>query len=242
MDMEEKIHIELLKSIKIFKETYVSYKSNKNHKKINYNHSPIIYPKNAIFQKFPLDDEEKFSVLSNNNPKYKLYNIICQLKKDHKKRSREKIDSIKKHKHRLSHDLKKMEKTNLNKNIIITPKHHPNNVEKIQLINNFRGKNQIYKNDSYKPQDNTIKLNLVNQKFKIADDFNEKNSNQFLKEKDECLKKLFLTDEIEEEDFIPSYSIIKKERKHKLSCIRKNKYIDGDDSVKSILGLIQGFK
>ena len=170
MDTNDRIHTELLKRLKIFSETYVPDKSDKKHKNKNYNHSPIICPKSTLFQKLPLNDEQKLSTFSNLKSKYKLYNIICQLKNDHKK-----------------HYTK-------------TPKnnyHYKNN----QLLNNFYGKNKIYKDVHHKPQNKPVKINLVNQKFKIADDFNEKNSNQFLNEKDECLKKITLTDEIEENEF-----------------------------------------
>ena len=197
--MNEKIHIELLKRIKIFSETYVSNKLHKNQKTINnYNHSPVIYPKTSLFQNLPLNNDVKLSTLSNCNPKSKLYNIICQLKNDHKKHSRGKTDSHKIYKRRFLSNLKKMKKMNLIKNIINSAEHNYQNYHfrNTQLINNFREKNQINKNVHNKPQNKVIKLNLVNQKFKIADDFNEKNSNQFLKEKDECLKKIILTDEI----------------------------------------------
>ena len=60
------------------------------------------------------------------------------------------------------------------------------------IANNFQRKNQIYKNVLDKSQDKQIKINLVSQKFKIADDFNERNSIQFLIEKDECLKKIMI--------------------------------------------------
>ena len=86
MDTNERIHIELLKRIKIFSEIYASDKSHTNHKK-KHNNSPIIYPKNPLFQKLPLNDDEKVSSFLNFKPKYKLYNLINQLKNDHKKHS-----------------------------------------------------------------------------------------------------------------------------------------------------------
>ena len=244
MDTNEKIHIELLKRIKIFSETYVSDKSHKSHKKTNYNHSPIIYPKNSFFQNLPLKDNEKLSILSNFNPKYKFYNIISELKTDNKNHPHEKTDSNKKSKRKFLSELKKMKKMDINRNINNSPKHnyqkyhHKNS----QLINNFSGKKQICKDLHYKPQDKTIKLNLVNQKFKIADNFNEKNSNQFLKEKDECLKKLVLTDEIKNEEFIPFYVVDENENAQELSYIRKKEHNERDDSIKLILGLIEDLK
>ena len=107
-----------------------------------------------------------------------------------------------------------------------------------QLINNFDGKNQINKNYIYKKQDKAIKMNLVNQKFKIADNFNEKNSSQFLNEKDECLKKIILSDEIEEEKFTPFYVSNENESKHELSFIKNNEYNERDDSRKMLSELI----
>ena len=54
---------------------------------------------------------------------------------------------------------------------------------------------EILKKQTEKP----VKMNNVSQKFKIADDYNEINSKKFLYEKDKCLKKINLIDEIEDE-------------------------------------------
>ena len=123
---------------------------------------------------------------------------------DHKKHFHEKNDTHNKHKRRCTTNIKKIEKVKLNDNNINPTKHHyrhslnTNNL----LTNNFHRKSQFYIKTRYKSQDKPIKVNLVSQKFKIANDFNEKNSNQFLNEKDECLREVILTDEIEEEDYI----------------------------------------
>ena len=234
MDINEKIHNELLKRVKRFSESYAN-NSNKIYKKINYNNSPITYSKNSLFQRFSLDNNLMFS---DSNSKHKLYSIINLLKNDTKKYYREKIDSNNKHKRRFSPVLKRIKKINLNNNKSNTPKnnqcyHYKNN----KLINDSDEENQIYKNIRYKTQDKKIKINLVNQKFKIADDFNEKNSKQFLKEKDECLKKMILTDEIEEEGFIPFCA--ENENESILSSINKNEY---DDSIQFISELIRDLK
>ena len=239
MDIDEKIHIELLKRLKVFSETYVSSNSHKNSKK-NYHDSPIIYPKTTLFQKFSLNDNKKLSMFSNINSKNKLNSINSQLKNDEETRSCEKNDSRKKHKKRFSPDLKKIKKMSLKNNNVNKSKY--NLLKKIKSINNFYGENQDNKKDRYKAQDEEIKINLVNQKFKIANDFNEKNSNQFLKEKDECLKKIILTDEIEEEELIPFYTRNEKEIICELSYIIKNEYSNKDDTVEFLSELIKDLK
>ena len=162
MDTNEKIHIELLKRLKIFSENYFS------------------------------DINENF----NDSKKHYQYKIT------------------KRHKRRLSPDIKKM------KNMINSPKKNHRYNSTIST-NNFNGKNKINKNGSCKQKDEPIKSNLVSRKFKIANDFNEENSNQFLNEKDECLKKIILSEEIEEEKVIHFYS--NKEKIFNLSTIKKNK-------------------
>ena len=155
----------------------------------------------------------------------------------HKKQPHEKFDS-----QRFSTDLIKKEKINSNNTNINSSKHNYQHSysKKSQLTNNLHEKTQFYKNERYKSQDKPIKINLVNQKFKIADDFNEKNSNQFLKEKDECLKKINLTDEIDEEEFIPFYVINEKESM--LSSINKNECNYKDDSLKFLSKLVEDLK
>ena len=191
MDTNDKIHVELLKRVKIFSETYVSNKSPRNRK--------------------------------NSISKY------------HKKHSNEKTKQ-----HRLSYDLKNIKKMKVNDNINSSKLSNHYNYKNRQLTNNFDEKNEFYKYNRYKSQDKPIKINLVNQKFKIADDFNEKNSNQFLKEKDECLKKINLTDEIDEEEFIPFYVINEKESM--LSSINKNECNYKDDSLKFLSKLVEDLK
>ena len=58
----------------------------------------------------------------------------------------------------------------------------------------------LKKKYEYKIPRKKIKINMVSQKFKIANDYDEINSNIFLKEKDECLKSFKLTDKIEEDE------------------------------------------
>ena len=76
---------------------------------------------------------------------------------------------------------------------------HHHNHKSSKETDNIKEESQLYDRYHYKSQDKPIKMNLVSRKFKIADDFDEKNSNQFLKEKDECLREVILSDEIEEE-------------------------------------------
>ena len=125
---------------------------------------------------------------------------------DYKKQLHEKINLHKRHTRRLTPKLVKKKKLNSN-GINISPIHNyqHSHHKSIQLTNNFHEKNKFYKNDYSKSQDKQTKINLVNQKFKIANDFNEENSNQFLNEKDECLKEVILTDEIQEEESIHFY-------------------------------------
>ena len=115
----------------------------------------------------------------------------------------------------LSPDIKKTKKINyLNK---VNSKIFKSSVS----TNNFNENNNFYKDSRYKSQDKIIKMNLVSRKFKIADDFNEKNSNKFLKEKDECLKKMTLSDKIEEES-IYFYDKNAKNKLIRISTIKKN--------------------
>ena len=138
----------------------------------------------------------------------------------HKKQPHEKFDS-----QRFSTDLIKKEKINSNNTNINSSKHNYQHSysKKSQLTNNLHEKTQFYKNDRYKSQDKPIKINLVNLKFKIANDFNEKNSNQFLKEKDECLREIILSDKIEE-DSLHFYEENEKGSIYELSYIKKNEY------------------
>ena len=122
----------------------------------------------------------------------------------HKKHSDEKNNSPKRHhKRRLSPDIKKMKKMSSKYNNYNSPKRnhhqHHHNHKSSKETDNIKEQNQLYDRYHYKSQDKPIKMNLVSRKFKIADDFDEKNSNQFLKEKDECLREVILSDEIEEE-------------------------------------------
>ena len=235
MDVDHKIHIELLRRLKIFSETYVSDNSPLNNKKSNYSNSPIIHEKNNLLNRFSLNNDEKLTTFSNFNYKYRLLNIINQLKSENQKHSHEKTNSPKSDKKRFSLSSQKKKKTNLNENNKIQihkdnykdsyQNHHKNG----ELINNIYGIKQFYNNgNNYccKIKQKKIKKNFVNQKFKIADDFNEENSNKFLNEKDECLKEVILSDKIKKEKPIP---IIKEDEKediydlsYQLSSIRKN--------------------
>ena len=142
---------------------------------------------------------------------------------DHQKHSYKKIDSPKNHKRRFSPDIKKSKKNKSNRNEISPSKHnhHHRHHKSIDLSNNFYDKNQFYKRGRYKSQDKPIKINIVSLKFRIADDFNEENSNQFLLEKDECLREVILSDEIEEKD-IPFFIKNEKGSICELSIIKKN--------------------
>ena len=147
----------------------------------------------------------------------------------------------------LSPDIKKTKKINyLNK---VNSKIFKSSVS----TNNFNENNNFYKDSRYKSQDKIIKMNLVSRKFKIADDFNEKNSNKFLKEKDECLKKMTLSDKIEEES-IYFYDKNAKNKLIRISTIKKNninsnlnskqikKEIIEDDSIAFLGELIDKIK
>ena len=204
MDTDEKIHLELIKRLKIFAESIISDKSNGN-----------INNSNSIANK---------------------------------KHSLEKTDPNKKHKKKFTSFYKQMKKMNLSTSI-----YSPKNNHHMNITNSFFG--ESYEKFLNKSQDKPIKMNLVAQKFKIADDFNEKNSNQFLDEKDECLREVFLTDEIEEEKCI-NFSAEKKRKKNKKKSpnSKKNKINDNlsnkknkrkivkDDSEKYLSGLIEEMK
>ena len=135
---------------------------------------------------------------------------------NHKEHSHGKSDS-----NIFSSDLIKVKNISSND---INIKHHYN--KNSPIANNFQRENQIYKNDLDKSQDKQIKINLVSQKFKIANDFNEKNSNKFLNEKDECLREIFLTDKIEEDESFHFFIKNEKGNIYELSPIRKNKNND----------------
>ena len=133
-------------------------------------------------------------------------------------------------------------------------KYQHHHSKKSPLKNYFNEKNQFDKNTNYKSQDKPIKINLVSQKFKIADDFNEKNSNQFLKEKDECLREIILTDKIKEDESLHFYFENEKGNIYELSPINKNKNNENlnfklvkrkiveDDSVGFLSKLIEDLK
>ena len=143
---------------------------------------------------------------------------------EHKKHSQRKIDSQKRHKKRLTAKLKKMKLNDNNNNHSKNDyRHRHRHNTNILLTNNFHETNEFYKCGRYKSQDKIIKKNLVNQKFKIADDFNEKNSNEFLNEKDECLREEILTDEIKDEESVDFNDGNEKESRYKLLSIKKNK-------------------
>ena len=147
---------------------------------------------------------------------------------DHKKNSHKKLDSKRHKKRRLSPDVKKMKKINSNKNIKNSPKFQPNHHKSSKLKSYFFEENKFCYKEKTKSQDKKIKINLVSLKFKIADDFNEKNSNQFLKEKDECLKAIILSDKIEEEKAIPFYVESGKGSIYEISSIKQN---EDEDSL-----------
>ena len=206
MDTNQKIHLELLKRLTKFSETYLSNKQFESYKKSN-----------------------------TNNPK----------KYSNEKKKNKKIFSTK------LKIMKKMKSNGYISPIKYNYQHSLNTYT--NLTNNFTEKDEINKNSRYKSQNKKIKINLVSLKFKIADDFNEINSNQFLNEKDECLREEILSDEIKEE--VPYfYAKSKKENIHKLSSRKKNrvnnnlnskkikKIIIEDDSEASLTKLIEEIK
>ena len=203
-DIDKKLQIELLIRLKDFSDSYIPIKSHQKHKKIKYENSPITFQKTTIFDKLSFNDIHKLSMYTNINSKNKLYSIIIQLKNECKIYSHEKIDSIKRHKKRFSPNIKKTKK-----------------------INNY-DKLDVY----VRSKDKSIKKNFVNQKFKIADDFNEKNSKKFLNEKDECLREIILSDNIEDES-ISSYSEDEKESIFDLSSIKQK---ESNDCCKKVEG------
>ena len=162
----------------------------------------------------------------------KSYKIHKNLNINHSKKNiKKKIEFLKRHKKRFSPDIKKLKKINSNDNNNISQENNcKQNHKSSQSTNNFNGKSLFYKNSYNKSQDKPIKKNIVSQKFKIADDFNEKNSNQFLNEKDECLREVFLSDKIEEDEFI---HFCTKNEKRNISNIKKNK-INDDFNIKQV--------
>ena len=179
-------------------------------------------------EKALIELSKTFKLFSEINTLIKTYKNQKKLTSDDcSKRMNKKDDSYKRQKRKFSDYSIKMKKLDLNNNSINLTKHdhHNRSHKKNKSKVNFRGKSLFFKNDN-KSQDKQIKINLVNQKFKIANDFNEENSNQFLNEKDECLKEVFLTDEIEEKESIDFYDQNKKENKFNLSIIKKNKIND----------------
>ena len=225
-DDDKKIQTELLIRLKEFSDNYIPNKTHRKNKNINYNNSPISFPKTTIFDKLSFNAIQKLSIYTNINSRNKLYRIISQLKNDYKKYFHEKISSSKRNKQRFSPNLKK--------------------AKKINDYNKFK--------DYYKSQDKPIKKNFVNQKFKIADDFNEENSKKFLNEKDEYLREIILSDKIEKEETISSYSEDERERLFELSPIRRKEFNDcqfsktikgkkvKDDSIKFLSELIKNLE
>ena len=208
MDKNETIHIESLKTLKKYTESYIPNKSYKKHKDSSSNVNKIHF--------------------------------------------HEKENSPKKHKKKqTSPNIKKTKKMHLNDNIISSSKHnHKHHHKKSDLQVDFFKENH-FRNKS---QDKPIKKNFVNQKFKIADDFNEENSNKFLNEKDEYLKEVILSDKIEKKKNLHFYEEDEKEELNDLSPIKKNedsvsfnnnnfkrkKYID--DSIEFLSELIDDMK
>ena len=199
METNKKKYIEQIKKSKKISEINIPIKSQKYHINSDSNVHKINSPEKAIIStdkninqhiesiKFP---ESNIKIKSHKNHKNLYFN-------EYKLHSHEKIDQHKKYK-RSAPDILKTQKKKLNDNN--SPKHnHRRHHKSSQLASNFHGKSLFCKNVS-KSQDKPIKINLVSQKFKIADDFNEKNSNQFLNEKDECLREEILSDKIEEEE------------------------------------------
>ena len=171
---------------------------------------------------------------------------------DQNKHFHEKINSPKRHKNNiLTPDIKKMKKMHLNDNIVSSSKHNHKHHHKNSMLSfDFLEDNRFHN----KSQDKPIKKNFVNQKFKIADDFNEENSNKFLNEKDECLKEVILSDKIEKKQFIPFNVEDEKEELNDLSPINKNEdngcFINNhfkrkkniDDSIEFLSELIDDMK
>ena len=158
----------------------------------------------------------------------KLYeNHIISNFNDHKKLSHGIINPIKKHKKIFSRDIKKI---NSNEKNINSEKsnHHHHHHKKSDLNGYFHENNKFCNKEKNKSQDKPIKNNLISQKFKIADDFNEKNSKKFLKEKDECLREVILSDKVEEEKEIPFYVESGKGSIYEISSIKKS---DDKDSL-----------
>ena len=149
-----------------------------------------------------------------------------------KKHSDEKTNSRKRHKRTFTNS-KKTKKMKLNDDNTHPPKNkHQNPLNtNIVLKNNFHEKNKFHEINFNKSQDEPIKINLVSQKFKIANDFNEKNSNQFLNDKDECLREVILSDEIKENDSIHFYDENEKRNIFNLSLI-KNDEVDDSLNIK----------
>ena len=140
---------------------------------------------------------------------------------ENKKHFHEKKNSPKRPKRRFSPDIKKMKKIHLNDNITNLTKHNRKHhqLKKREISIDFF--EEIHFRN--KSQDKPITKNFVNQKFRIADDFNEENSNQFLTEKDECLKEVILSDKIENEKIFPFNEEDEKEDINHLSSIKKTK-------------------
>ena len=149
---------------------------------------------------------------------------------DYENHSHKKINSPKKNKRRFSPDVKKTKKMKSIFNEINSTKHnHPHHHKSSLSTNKYHRK---YNKNHNKSQEKQIKKNLVSQKFKIATDFNEKNSNKFLDEKDECLREVILSDEIEEEE-IPFFVENEKGSIYELSSVRKDEE-DDNLSIKRI--------
>ena len=223
METNKKKYIEQIKKSKKISEINIPIKSQKYHINSDSNVHKIHSPEKAIISTDKNRNQHIESI------KFSESNIKIKSRKNHKNlysneyklHSHENIDQYKKYK-RSAPDILKTQKKKLNDNN--SPKHnHRRHHKSSQLASNFHGKSLFCKNVS-KSQDRPIKINLVSQKFKIANDFNEKNSNEFLNEKDECLREVILSDEIvEDEEYIHFYDEHGKKNIYNLLPIKKNK-------------------
>lgn len=84
--------------------------------------------------------------------------------------------------------------------------------------NHNKRENISNENSNYQKQQKKVKVNMVSLKFKIANDYDEAHSNIFLKEKDECLKQIKLSDKIEDYEFeLSPISPTHQQKKTKMS-------------------------
>lgn len=203
MDTEDKFHSEYMKNTKMFSQSCIPKNPKKYNRTKSKNQKSIGTHKKqkitSILKNINNEtSDKKSSALTSYPSGYKddsnPYDFdkkySYSTKKSQNKNKKKKIRTPDPRKKSISHT----------KDLTNAIQHHHHHHKKKYFLSKF---DFIRKINYCKSHEKPIKLNLVSQKFKLADDFNEQNSLKFLYEKDLYLQEMILSDEIlEEEDSI----------------------------------------